>query len=219
MTGLTITGHTRRWTVHRIYCVGRNYADHAREMGANPEREAPFFFAKPADAAFSGDVPYPKRTSDFQHEVEWVIALGRGGSELSVTEAADCIEAYAVGIDWTRRDLQAEAKRLSRPWEIAKAFDHSASIGALRLRTEVGEMRAGRIWLAVNGVVRQDGNLNDMIWRAPEIVAELSNYFHLAEGDLIYTGTPAGVGPVQVGDAISAGIDGLDTLTVRIIAR
>lgn len=219
MASIEIKNRNDRWSIRRVYCVGRNYADHAREMGADPEREAPFFFAKPADAVCSGNVPYPTQTRDFQHEVELVITLGHGGSQLTPTEAADLIWGYAVGIDWTRRDLQAEAKRLGRPWETAKAFDYSASIGALYPRSDVGTIDTGRIWLAVNGSVRQDANLSDMIWKPAEIIAELSQYFELAAGDLIYTGTPAGVGAVNLGDEVTAGIEGLETLSMPIVAR
>lgn len=218
MEGLPIRGTDQRWRTHRVYCVGRNYAEHAREMGADPAREPPFFFAKPADAVVPGDVPYPALTADFQHEVELVLALGRGGRDLSLAAADQCIEAYAVGIDWTRRDLQTEAKRLGRPWEIAKAFDHSASISPLQPRIETGTLQFGRIWLNVNESPRQHGHLEDMIWQAPEIIAELSRYFRLAAGDLIYTGTPAGVGAVRIGDTVTAGIDGLETLSLKIIS-
>ena len=217
MKGLPIRGTDQLWNTHRVYCVGRNYAEHAREMGADPAREPPFFFAKPADAVVPGDVPYPTMTVDFQHEVELVLALGRGGRDPSLAAADHCIEAYAVGIDWTRRDLQAEAKRLGRPWEIAKAFDHSASIGPLQRRTETGTLQSGRIWLSVNESPRQQGHLEAMIWQAPEIIAELSRYFRLAAGDLIYTGTPAGVGAVRIGDTVTAGIDGLESLSLRIL--
>ena len=217
MNNLPIRGTEQRWNVHRVYCVGRNYAEHAREMGADPSREPPFFFGKPADAVLAGDVPYPSMTQDFQHEVEWVLALGRGGRNLDLAEAETCIDAYAVGIDWTRRDLQTEAKRAGRPWEVAKAFDHSATIGLLQRRADTGPLHTGKIWLSVNEIVRQEGRLEDMIWSAPEIIAELSRYFLLAAGDLIYTGTPAGVGPVQVGDTVTAGIDGLAPLSLRVI--
>lgn len=218
MTSLAVAGSALAFQVRRVFCVGRNYADHAREMGADPEREPPFFFAKPADAVFLGDVPYPSRTRDFQHEVELVVALGSGGSELAIDTAGECVQAYAVGIDWTRRDLQSELKRLGRPWEVAKAFDKSASIGVLQPRKVTGELKAGHIWLAVNGERKQTGDLADMIWSVPEIIAELSTYVRLEAGDLIYTGTPAGVGAVQVGDRITAGVAGLVDLDLQVLA-
>jgi fumarylpyruvate hydrolase len=202
---------------HRIYCVGRNYADHAREMGADPAREPPFFFSKPVDALTAGDVPYPAKTRDFQHEVELVVALARGGRDLSLADAEHCIDQYAVGIDWTRRDLQAEAKRLGRPWDIAKGFDHSASIGPWSARESVGNLADARIELAVNGLTRQAGLIGSMIWSVPEIIAELSQYYELTAGDLIYTGTPSGVAAVSIGDEITARITGLAPLQLRII--
>ncbi len=207
------------WQTSRIYCVGRNYADHAREMGADPSREAPFFFSKPADALVSGNVPYPSLTRDFQHEVELVVALGRGGADLSLTDAAACIDAYAVGIDWTRRDLQAEAKHLGRPWDTAKGFDYSASIGPLCPREAAGDINDADIELTVNGVRRQSGNIRQMIWSVPEIIAELSRYYCLKSGDLIYTGTPAGVAAVNIGDDILARVTGLEPLQLTIVAR
>lgn len=207
------------WQTSRIYCVGRNYADHAREMGADPSREAPFFFSKPADALVSGNVPYPSLTSDFQHEVELVVALGRGGTDLSLTDATACIDAYAVGIDWTRRDLQAEAKRLGRPWDTAKGFDYSASIGPLCPGELAGDINAADIELFVNGVRRQSGNTRQMIWSVPEIIAELSRYYCLKAGDLIYTGTPAGVAAVNIGDDIVARVTGLEPLQLTIVPR
>ena len=207
------------WQTSRIYCVGRNYADHAREMGADPSREAPFFFSKPADALVSGNVPYPSLTSDFQHEVELVVALGRGGADLSLTDATACIDAYAVGIDWTRRDLQAEAKRLGRPWDTAKGFDYSASIGPLCPCELAGDINAADIELFVNGVRRQSGNTRQMIWSVPEIIAELSRYYCLKAGDLIYTGTPAGVAAVNIGDDIVARVTGLEPLQLTIVPR
>ena len=214
-----VLGTDDRFPVHRIYCVGRNYAKHAREMGMDPEREPPFFFAKPADALVANGtpVPYPPRTSNLHHEVELVVAIGKGGKQIAVAEALEHVFGYAVGNDLTRRDLQAYAKDNGLPWDVAKAFDHSAPVTAIRPVTDGGHLTSGRIWLEVNGQSRQDANLSELIWSVPEIVAELSTLFELQPGDLVFTGTPAGVGPVQRGDSIVAGIDGLDTLRTTIV--
>jgi fumarylpyruvate hydrolase len=204
--------------VHRIYCVGRNYAAHAREMGKDPDREPPFFFTKPADAVVaSGEVvPYPPRTKNFHHEVELVVALASGGRDLAPTATLDCVFGYAIGIDWTRRDLQFEARDKGRPWDTGKAFDRAASIGTLRPVAACGHIGRGAIRLAVNGEVRQQGDVGDLIWSVPDLLAELSTLFELRAGDLVYTGTPAGVGPVQPGDRIEGTIDGLPTLVTTI---
>ena len=211
------------YPVHRIYCVGRNYADHAREMGASG-REAPFFFAKPADAVLRTGlepiaVPYPDRTSDLQHEVELVVALGAPGYRVTVEQAARLVWGYAVGLDLTRRDLQAEAKRTGRPWDVGKGFERSAPIGAIRPAAQVGILGGRRIWLDVNGQPRQVGQLSQMIWSVEETIAQLSGYFELQAGDLIFTGTPAGVGPLVPGDRVDAGIDGIGTIRMRIADR
>jgi fumarylpyruvate hydrolase len=205
--------------VHRIYCVGRNYAEHAREMGADPEREPPFFFAKPADAVVASgvDVAYPPRTANFHHEIELVVALGAGGAGVGTDEALDLVFGYAVGNDFTRRDLQAVAKGKGQPWDVSKGFDQSAGISPIHPASRVGHLRGGRIWLDVNGQRRQEGDLGQMIWSVPEIIAELSTLFTLQPGDLIFTGTPAGVGPLKRGDRVEGGIDGLDTLVHRIV--
>jgi fumarylpyruvate hydrolase len=215
---VAIAGSESRYPVHRIYCVGRNYAAHVREMGANPDREPPCFFMKPADAVVpNGDpVPYASRTSSLHHEVELVIAIGRGGREIPVAGALDHVYGYAVGNDLTRRDLQAKMKDGGLPWDIAKGFDRSAPVSAIRPVAEAGHVTQGRIWLEVNGQRRQDATLAEMIWTVPEIIAELSTLFELQPGDLIFTGTPAGVGPVERGDRIVAGIDGLETLRTTI---
>jgi fumarylpyruvate hydrolase len=207
-----------RFPVRRIFCVGRNYAEHAREMGMDPEREPPFFFTKPADAVVCGGgvLPYPSRTRNLHHEVELVLALGRGGHDIPLAAALDCIYGYAVGLDLTRRDLQAEAREQGRPWDAAKAFDRSAPVSALVPAAQIGHPARGRIALAVNGKSRQQGNLSEMIWKVPEIVAELSTLFELAPGDLIFTGTPAGVGPLVPGDRVEAEIDGVGRLVVSI---
>jgi len=211
------------YPVHRIYCVGRNYADHAREMGASG-REEPFFFCKPADAvlplAGDGDViAYPDLTDDLQHEVELVVALGAGGDRVNRAQAGALVWAYAVGIDLTRRDLQVEAKRTGRPWEVGKSFDRSAPMGPLRRLQDVGTIRAGRIWLDVNGTRRQQGDLSQMIWGIEDTISKLSDFFRLAAGDLIFTGTPAGVGRLAPGDRLEAGIEHVGTIGAIVGAR
>jgi len=211
-----------RYPVRRVYCVGRNYAEHAREMG-HSEREPPFFFMKPADTLVpvadgqTGAIDYPPLTSDLQHEVELVVAIGRGGSDIAPAEAGAHVWGYAIGLDMTRRDLQAQMKKSGRPWEIGKAFEQSAPIGPLHPRERVGRLRQGSIALTVNGQPRQRGDLADLIWNIDETIAELSRLWRLAPGDLIYTGTPAGVGAVARGDLIEAAIDALGTL--RVVVR
>jgi fumarylpyruvate hydrolase len=216
---VAIKGSTQSFTVHRIYCVARNYAAHAREMGKDPEREAPFFFMKPADAvvANGSSVPYPPRTANLHHEIELVVAIGTGGADIAVADALTHVYGYAVGNDLTRRDLQFQARDMGRPWDIAKGFDQSAPITAIHPVAQVGHPAGGRIWLAVNGAVRQEADLADLIWSVPEVIAELSTFFTLSPGDLIYTGTPAGVGALQPGDRIEGGIDGFDTLVTAIV--
>src|SRR5882672_2439041 len=207
-----------RFPVRRIFCVGRNYESHAREMDPNAKREAPFFFSKPADAVVpdGATVPYPSRTKDFHHEIELVVAIDRAGRDIPVQKAGEHIFGYAVGIDLTRRDLQSEARKQGRPWDLSKGFDHSAPIGAIQSAVAVGHIARGRIWLTVNSNVRQQADVSEMISNVPEIVAELSTLFELRPGDLIYTGTPAGVGPLQPGDVIEGGIEGLGTVTIKI---
>jgi len=214
-----VAGTTARFPVHRIYCVGRNYAAHAREMGMDPEREPPFFFTKPADAMVpnGAPVPYPPRTANLHHEIELVVAIGEGGRDIPVANALAHVFGYAVGNDLTRRDLQAAARNDGRPWDVAKGFDHSAPLTAIRRVADVGHPESGAIWLEVNGEARQRADLSEMIWDVPEIIAELSTYFELRPGDLVFTGTPAGVGPVQRGDSLVGGIDGLDTLRTTIV--
>ncbi|THF64717.1 fumarylacetoacetate hydrolase family protein [Pseudothauera nasutitermitis] len=210
--------------VRRIYCVARNYAAHAREMGADPTREAPFFFLKPGDAVLpvggdeAGRFPYPPATREVHHELELVVALGAGGTDLSVEQAAACIYGYAVGLDMTRRDLQAEAKAKGRPWDIAKAFDDAAPISAI-VPAPGKVLDAGEVLLRVNGEDRQCGDLADMIWSIPEIIAYFSRYYRLMPGDLIFTGTPEGVGPVLPGDLLEGRIDGVGTLSLRVTER
>ena len=217
---LPIAGHDALFPVRRIWCVGRNYADHAREMGADPQREPPFYFAKPADALVPGGgaLAYPPRTDDLQHEVELVVALGCGGANIAPEAALEHIFGYAVGLDLTRRDLQAGAKQKGQPWEMGKAFDRSAPISVLQPAAIVGHPRRGAIRLAVNGVERQRADLADMIWTVPEIVANLSALIAMAPGDLIFTGTPAGVGALAAGDRVDASIVGVGELVVSIVA-
>ncbi len=213
-----VSGSDLLFPVHRVYCVGRNYAAHARESGADPDRESPFWFTKPADAVVPGGsvVPYPPRTQDLHHEIELVVAIGRAGRGISPKIAPAHILGYAVGIDLTRRDLQAEAKKAGRPWDTSKAFDQSAPLSAIHTVEQVGHLERGRIWLEVNGALRQEGDLAELIWNVPEAVAELSTLFALAPGDLVFTGTPAGVGPLKPGDHVTGGIDGLDNVSIEI---
>ena len=215
---LPVAGTAALFPVHRIYCVGRNYADHAIEMGHDPSREAPFFFQKNADSLLGpgSDFPYPSATQDVHHEIELVVALKSGGSDIPVAQALDHIFGYGTGLDMTRRDLQAEAKKAGRPWEVGKAFEHAAPCSALQPAVKIGHPQKGGIWLKVNGAVRQQGDLNQMIWKVPEMISYLSGFFTLRAGDLIFSGTPAGVGPVIRGDRLSAGIDGVDTLELTV---
>lgn len=218
---VAVAGQEARFPVRRIFCVGRNYAAHAREMGNDPDREPPFFFTKPADAVIDTPctLPYPPLTDDLHHEVELVIAMGKGGANLVEAEVMDHVWGASVGLDMTRRDLQAAAKKAGRPWDWAKAFDHSAPIAPLLPLSDVASVDAGRIWLSVNGDLRQEGDLADMIWAVREHIATLSRAVTLAPGDLVMTGTPAGVGAVRPGDVITAGIDGIGEMQVTIGAR
>ena len=212
-----IVGSDEDFPVRRIYCVGRNYAAHAREMGFDPDREPPFFFTKPADAIVASGVriPYPRLSKDVHYEVELVVAIGKGGADIAPEAASDHIFGYAVGIDLTRRDLQVQAREKGRPWDMGKAFDQSAPCAPL-VRAGGSALGAAAIWLKVNGETKQSSDLSKLIWSVPEIVSELSTYVELAPGDLIYTGTPEGVGPVVPGDTMDAHIDGLPTLQVVI---
>ncbi|HBN15761.1 MAG: fumarylacetoacetate hydrolase [Gammaproteobacteria bacterium] len=216
---LPIVNSDIRFPVNRVFCVGRNYADHAREMGADPSREAPFFFSKPACAVWTpdGEVPYPPRTRDLHHEGELVVALQQGGSRLSLPQAQAAVYGYAVGVDFTRRDLQAEAKSKGRPWDVAKGFDASGPVSPLTPVSDRGWLEKGAIRLSVNGQLRQQGDLADMIWKVDEIIVELSTLFTLQPGDLIFTGTPAGVSAVLPGDQVEVTIDGLPTLAFRMV--
>ena len=214
-----VHGTAAVFPVRRIYCIGRNYADHAKEMGADPEREPPFFFGKPHDAVVpgGGDISYPPATANLHHEVELVVAIAKGGRAIPVSEALDCVYGYAVGIDLTRRDLQARAKDKGQPWDTAKGFDESAPISPITPATECGPMETGAIWLVVNGQERQRGSLAQMIWSVAEVIAHISTFVALAPGDLIFTGTPAGVGPIVVGDQVRCGVDGLGELEIRLV--
>lgn len=221
---LPVAGSTGYFPVRRVYCVGRNYADHAREMGAADQaegREPPFFFMKPGDAVVGGNdeiaVAYPPLTNNLHHEVELIVALGSGGTNVAVDAARELIFGYAVGLDLTRRDIQARAKEKGHPWDMGKGFDQSAVAGVIQPVALVGHPDRGRIWLAVNGDVRQEGDLAAMLWKVADIVANLSTLVRLAAGDLIYTGTPAGVGPLLPGDVLEAGVDGVGTLRARIV--
>ncbi len=215
VTTLPVVESNQAFPVGRIYCVGRNYAEHAREMGHDPDREPPFFFMKPADAivANGATIPYPQATKDLHHEIEMIVAIGRGGSNIPVEKALDHVFGYGVGLDMTRRDLQGEAKKMGRPWEMGKAFDNSAPCTALKTVTMVGHPAKGAIWLKVNGEVKQKGDLADLIWNIPETIAYLSKLITLRPGDIIMSGTPAGVGPVKAGDRLEGHVDGVGDLT------
>lgn len=213
------TGAGTLFPVRRIYCVGRNYAEHAREMGHDPNEAPPFFFGKPADALVThgADMPYPSQTADLHHEIELVAALESGGRDIAVADALSHVWGYAAGIDMTRRDVQARAKSGGRPWDMAKGFDHSAPIGTLAPVESLGGHPAhGRITLTVNGALRQQGDIDQMIWDLPHVIAELSRWVELRAGDLIFTGTPAGVGAVGPGDVLEGAIEGVGTVATRI---
>jgi len=215
---LSIRASEDRFPVRRIYCVGRNYAAHAVEMGHDPDREPPFFFQKnPDNLVQDGCFPYPPRSRDVHHEIELVVALKEGGRDIAPEHAQAHVFGYAVGIDMTRRDLQAEAKVMGRPWEVGKAFEHSALCGELVPVRTIGHPDRGAIWLDVNGERRQEGDLAQLIWKVPEVIAELSKLFTLAPGDLIMTGTPAGVGAVAKGDVMRGGVEGLGEITARVV--
>ncbi len=203
--------------VRRVYCIGRNYAAHAVEMGHDPDREEPFFFQKNAENLDpSGCFPYPAMSKDVHHEVEMLVALKSGGRDIAPGDALGHVFGYGIGLDMTRRDLQGQMKKMGRPWEIGKAFERSAPVGPLHAASEVGHPDRGRIALSVNGTLRQQGDLAQMIWKVPEMIAYLSRYFDIAAGDVIMSGTPAGVGPVQRGDAMTGTIEGLGVLNVVV---
>lgn len=211
-----VAGTDQSVAVRRIFCVGRNYREHAHEMGGDPAREPPFFFSKPADAIVQNGatIPFPTVTKDLQHEVELVVVLGKGGTKISVDRALDHVFGYAVGIDMTRRDIQAEAKKAGRPWDMAKGFDDAAPISAIQPASKIGHPAKGAIRLSLNGTPRQKGDLADQIWNVPETISYLSGLVALKPGDLIFTGTPAGVGKVSPGDRLEGHIDGIGDLAV-----
>jgi fumarylpyruvate hydrolase len=213
---LPVAESNQTFPVGRIYCVGRNYAEHAREMGHDPEREPPFFFMKPADAIVhnGATIPFPQVTKDLHHEIEMIVAIGRDGAGIPVEKALDHVFGYGVGLDMTRRDLQGEAKKMGRPWEMGKSFDNSAPCTALKTVAMAGHPAKGAIWLKVNGKVVQKGDLSEMIWNVPETISYLSNLITLRAGDIIMSGTPAGVGPVKAGDKLEGHVDGVGDLTV-----
>lgn len=219
MPTVDIAGRADRFPVRRIFCVGRNYADHAREMGGAPDREPPFFFTKPADAIVgsTADIAMPPRTANLQHEIELVVALGHGGRDIAQDAAIETVFGYAVGNDLTRRDLQVDAKATGRPWDMAKGFDRSAVISPIRPATEIGHPAQALIWLSVNGTLRQQGDIADMIWPVADIIAELSTYVELRGGDLIYTGTPSGVGRIAPGDLVEGGVDGIGVIANHFV--
>ncbi len=222
--GLPVAGSEQLFPVRRVYCVGRNYAAHAREMGFDPDREPPFFFCKPNDdasvvpvpAGSTATIPYPPQTRNYHYEAELVVAIGKGGADIPVEQAAEHIYGYAVGLDMTRRDLQMKMREAGRPWEIGKAFDFSAPIGPLRTLAQAGEVNAGAISLEVDGQGRQRSDVTHLIWSVPEIIANLSTLFTLQPGDLIFTGTPEGVGAVERGQTMTVRIDGFEPLVVRV---
>mgnify|MGYP000267034493 FL=1 len=218
-TLIPVVGSDALFPVRRIYCVGRNYAEHAREMGVDPDREPPFFFSKPRDAVVpgGGNIPFPPATSNLQHEVELVVALGKGGADISEADALSHVYVYATGIDFTRRDLQMIAREKCHPWEPGKGMDHGAPITAIVPASAGTPAADAAIWLKVNGETRQSARLNQVIWSVPEVISRLSHYFELAPGDLIFTGTPGGVSTVVRGDSLTCGIDGLPELKVVLI--
>jgi fumarylpyruvate hydrolase len=216
---VAVAGTGARFPVHRIYCIGLNYADHVREFGRDPDQSPPVFFMKPADAVVANGaaIPYPPATADFHYEMELVVAIGRGGREIAAQQALEHVFGYAAGNDLTRRDLQRAAKARGEPWDTSKGFDHSAAVGAIR-PAGLGHLSRGRIWLSVNGATRQDSDLSRMILDVPHIITALSKLYALAPGDLIFSGTPAGVGPLRPGDRLEGGVEGLEVLRNTIAA-
>lgn len=216
VTAISVTGGGS-FPVRRVYCIGRNYAAHAIEMGHDPDREAPFFFQKnPDNLDASGEFPYPPHTSDVHHEAELTVVLKSGGKNIPVESAMDHVYGYALSLDMTRRDLQGEMKKAGRPWEIGKAFERSAPIGPIHKAEDIGHLDSGAITLKVNGALRQEGDLNQLIWKTPEMISYLSEYFELAAGDVIMTGTPSGVGPVVKGDVMEIAVEGLGSMSVTV---
>ena len=219
VSSIPVEGDSRRFAVNRIFCVGRNYADHAREMGHDPDREPPFFFMKPATAIVTDgqDMAYPNLSKDVHHEIEMVVAIGKGGSNISPERALNHVWGYGVGLDMTRRDLQGEAKKMGRPWDTGKAFDQSAPCSALMQVSQCGHPANGVVRLFVNDELRQEGDLNQLIWNVPDTIAYLSTLFSLEAGDLIFSGTPAGVAAVKKGDVLKGHVAGLPDLIVKIV--
>ncbi|MCC0014886.1 MAG: fumarylacetoacetate hydrolase family protein [Rhodobiaceae bacterium] len=216
---LPIRGSKAVFPIHRIYCVGRNYAAHAIEMGHDPDREPPFFFQKnPDNVVINGaDFPYPDKSNDVHFEIEMLVALHKGGRNIALDKAMDCVWGYGVGLDMTRRDLQGECKKMGRPWEIGKAFEQSAPCSELVPATETGHPTSGAVWLDVNGERRQEGDLNQLIWKVPEMISYLSGLFELAPGDIIMSGTPAGVGPTKRGDVMHGHVEGIGDLHCKVV--
>jgi len=218
VVGIPVAGSDAQYAVRRVYCIGRNYAAHAVEMGHDPDREAPFFFQKnPNNMDPSGEFPYPPNSNDVHHEVEMLVALKTGGTNIPLDQALDHVYGYGLTLDMTRRDLQGEQKKAGRPWEIGKAFERSGPCGPLHPASEIGHLDQGRVELKVNGELRQEGDLNQMIWKVPEMISYLSEYFELAAGDVIMSGTPSGVAAVQKGDVMSMSIEGLGSMDVKVI--
>ncbi|WP_423200093.1 MULTISPECIES: fumarylacetoacetate hydrolase family protein [unclassified Cupriavidus] len=218
---IAVADSTARFPIRRVFCVGRNYAAHAREMGKDPDREPPFFFTKPADAVVpaEGTVAYPPQTDNLHHEIELVVVLGKGGKNVSAAQALDLVWGYGVGVDLTRRDLQDVAKKMSRPWDWSKGFDASGPCGPLQPAARIGHPTKGAIWLKVNGETRQAGDLDELIWPVADVIAYISESMELAPGDVIFTGTPAGVGALQPGDMVTAGVDGVGEIAFTMGPR
>ena len=218
-----VVGSDAQFAVRRVYCVGRNYAAHAREMGFDPDREPPFFFCKPADAVVpvaygeTLELAYPSQTQNYHYEAELVAVIGKGGSDIALDHALDHVWGYAVGLDMTRRDLQMKMREMGRPWEIGKAFDRSAPLGPIHPASEAGHFESGSLWLSVNGETKQKSDVSHLIWSVAETVSDLSNFFRLEPGDVIFTGTPEGVGAVKQGDTMKVGVERLGELTVRVV--
>lgn len=218
VVALPISGSAATFPVRRVYCIGRNYAAHAVEMGHDPDREPPFFFQKnPNNLDPSGEFPYPPHSSDVHHEIEMLVALKSGGTNIPLDKALDHVYGYGLSLDMTRRDLQSAQKKMGRPWEIGKAFERSGPCGPLHTVETVGHLEEGRVELKVNGVVKQEGDLNQMIWKVPEMISYLSEYFELAAGDVIMSGTPAGVAAVERGDVMEMNIEGLGSATIKVV--
>ena len=219
IVAVPVRGTSGRFPVHRIYCVGRNYAAHAIEMGGDPNREPPFFFQKNPDNLLldGADFPYPPMTRNVHHEIEMVVAIGKGGKDIPLAQALDHVYGYAIGIDMTRRDLQDECKKAARPWEIAKAFEHSAPMSGIVPASEIGHPDRGEIRLEVNGKQRQQGDLNQLIWKVPEMIAYLSSAFEVHAGDLIMSGTPSGVAAIERGDVMTGYCEGIGTVTAKVV--